>query len=77
MGAGGAPRPEAERLLLVRCLARGADRCGLYRRVEPGRMMLEETLTMWSVCMARVNLTGLTALACLMQRSVGSPFDPS
>lgn len=54
MGAGGAPRPEAERHLLVRCLARGADRCGLCRRVEPGRMMPEETLTTWSARMARV-----------------------
>lgn len=53
MGAGGAPRSEAERHVLVRCLARGADRCGLHRRVEPGRVTLEETLAMWFVSMAR------------------------
>lgn len=65
MGAGGAPRPEAERHLLVRCLARGVDRCRPYCCVEPGRVMLAETLSMWSVSMARVLQTGLTALACL------------
>lgn len=54
MGAGGAPRPEAERRALVRCLARGVDRCRPYRRVEPGRVMPAETLSMWSVSMARV-----------------------
>lgn len=54
MGAGVAPRPEAERRALVRCLARGVDRCRPYRRVEPGRLMLVETLAMWSINMARV-----------------------
>lgn len=77
MGAGGAPRPEAERLMLVRCLARGVDRCRLHRRVEPGRVMLEEALSMRPGSIARVAPTSLTAPACLLQRSVGSPFDPS
>ncbi|KAK8935062.1 hypothetical protein KSP39_PZI008702 [Platanthera zijinensis] len=78
MGAGVVPRPEAERHTLVRCLARGVDRCRPYRHVEPGRVMPTETLSLWSISsMARVIPTGLTALACLLQRSVGSPFDPS
>lgn len=59
MGAGGASRPEAERHSLVRCLARVVDCCRPYRSVEPGQLMLEETLLMWPVNMARVILTAL------------------
>jgi hypothetical protein len=36
MGAGDAPRPYAERLLLVRHSARGVDCCRLRRRPKPG-----------------------------------------
>ena len=36
MGAGDAPRPYAERLLLVRRSARGVDCCRLRRRPKPG-----------------------------------------
>ena len=37
MGAGDAPRPDAERRKPVRRLARGADRRGSRRRSKPGR----------------------------------------
>lgn len=36
MGAGDAPRPDAERRKLVRRSARCADRCGSWRRPKPG-----------------------------------------
>lgn len=37
MGAGDAPRPDAERLTPVRRSARGVDRRGSRRRPKPGR----------------------------------------
>lgn len=55
MGAGGAPRPEAEWLWLVRCSARGADRCRPHRRQEPGRSTLEETPSVRSANTARAD----------------------
>lgn len=62
MGAGGVPRPEAERLRLIRCSARGADRCRPSQRQEPGRSMLEETLLVWSANTARAVMASPSGL---------------
>ncbi|KAI0485949.1 hypothetical protein KFK09_029384 [Dendrobium nobile] len=71
MGAGGASRPEAEWLWLVRCSARGADRCRPSRRQEPGRSTLEEAPSGRSANTARANKASFVALACPWQRPVG------
>lgn len=78
MGAGGAPRPEAEWLWPVRCSARGADRCRPFSAAG-ARVIDARGDTVGAVGRHGARRFGepCGALACSLQRPVGSPFDPS
>ncbi|PKU71002.1 hypothetical protein MA16_Dca003786 [Dendrobium catenatum] len=76
MGAGGASRPEAEWLWLVRCSARGADRCRPTRRQEPGRSMLEEAPSGRSANTARANKASFWGSCVPVATARGLPIRP-
>ncbi|KAL0919950.1 hypothetical protein M5K25_009041 [Dendrobium thyrsiflorum] len=73
MGAGGASRPEAEQLRLVRCSARGADRCRPSRRQEPGRSTLEESPSGRSANIARANQASPVGLSRAHRNGLWAP----
>ncbi|CAL9142974.1 unnamed protein product, partial [Musa hybrid cultivar] len=80
MGAGDAPRSDAERRLAgppVRRSARGADRCGLHRRPKPGRIVRSRGIPSSGRGHDARHRRARGAHARPRHRPVGSPSDPS
>jgi len=78
MGAGDAPRPDAERREPVRRSARGADRCGPRRRPKPGRTIPPADTPSARPGKRRAPAGGAhEAPARPRHRPAGSPSDPS